>query len=81
MPSKGVDLNTEGTESTEKSNSRTKRVPRLLRRGGLLRTGIPMGSEERSFDSLRSLRTDFLIGNLVNNNRTPSPCVFHKCCI
>jgi hypothetical protein len=44
----------------------------------LLRTDPLIGCEERSYDSLRSLRTDSLIGNLVNNN-TPSPYVFHKC--
>src|SRR5258708_16658389 len=40
-----------------------------------LRTGILIGNAERSFVAML-LRTDFLIGNLVNHNRDPSPVFF-----
>jgi hypothetical protein len=41
----------------------------------LLRTDSLIGCEERSFDSLRSLRIRILIGCVVNN-KTPSPLCF-----
>jgi hypothetical protein len=41
----------------------------------LLRTDSLVGCEERSFDSLRSLRIRILIGCVVNN-KTPTPLCF-----
>src|SRR6266481_4744157 len=42
----------------------------------LLRTGILCRIQERSFDSLRSLRIRILIGCVVNHNRPPLPAFF-----
>jgi hypothetical protein len=44
-----------------------------------LRIRILIGCEERSFVAML-LRTDSLIGTLVNHN-APHPPVFWKCCI